>query len=258
MTEAQVRQKPVSVMQGWVGCKESNESHKKIIDIYNAHKPLARGYKVKYTDSWCATAVSAAAIVAELTDIIPTECSCSKLMELFQKMGVWQENDAYRPSPGDYIFYDWQDTGVGDNKGNPDHVGMVEKVVGTTITVIEGNFLDSVGRRTIFVNARYIRGYGVPDYASKETKENSNSTITVKKSVAEIATEVLEGKWGNSPDRKTRLEAAGYDYREVQAAANQLNSAKIAYYPACNKRFTTINVVNLSRDNLFMECRKKF
>ena len=51
MTEAQVRQKIVGVMQGWVGRKEANGTHKEIIDIYNAHRPLARGYKVKYTSS---------------------------------------------------------------------------------------------------------------------------------------------------------------------------------------------------------------
>ncbi len=44
MTEMQVRQKIVGVMQGWVGRKEANGTHKEIIDIYNAHRPLARGY----------------------------------------------------------------------------------------------------------------------------------------------------------------------------------------------------------------------
>ena len=172
MTEMQVRQKIVGVMQGWVGRKEANGTHKEIIDIYNAHRPLARGYKVKYTDAWCATTVSAAAIVAGMTDIIPTECGCSAMIELFKKLGCWQENDAYRPAPGDFIFYDWQDSGAGDNRGAPDHVGMVEKVVGSTITVIEGNYSNSVKRRTIKVNGRYIRGYGLPKYSSKAGQES--------------------------------------------------------------------------------------
>ena len=42
------------------------------------------------------------------------------------------------------------------------------------------------------------------------------------KSVEEIAREVLQGKWGNGADRKARLEAAGYDYAEVQAKVNTL------------------------------------
>jgi len=29
-------------------------------------------------------------------------------------------------------MYDWQDSGIGDNTGNPDHVGIVTKVTGIT------------------------------------------------------------------------------------------------------------------------------
>lgn len=154
----------VSVMQGWVGRKESDGSHKVIIDIYNSQKTLPRSYKVKYTDAWCATTVSAAAVACGYDNIIPTECSCNYLIQKFQKLGQWVENDAYVPQPGDFIFYDWDDNGVGDCKGAAEHVGMVEKVVGTTITVIEGNYSDSVKRRNLAVNGRYIRGYGVPAY----------------------------------------------------------------------------------------------
>ena len=48
--------------------------------------------------------------------------------------------------------------------GNGDHVGIVEKVEDGAITVIEGNYSNSVKRRTIQVNDKYIRGYGVPKY----------------------------------------------------------------------------------------------
>ena len=168
MTEQEQRQKIVSIAQSYIGCKESDGSHRKIIDLYNSHKPLARGYAVKYTDAWCSTFASAVAIAARMTDIIPTECGCGKHIELFKKLGSWQEDDAYVPKPGDYIFYDWQDSGVGDCTGSADHVGIVEKVSGTSITVIEGNYSDSVKRRTISVNGRYIRGYGVPKYGGKE------------------------------------------------------------------------------------------
>jgi hypothetical protein len=107
MTEQEQRQKIVSIAQSYIGCKESDGSHRKIIDLYNSHKPLARGYAVKYTDAWCSTFASAVAIAAGMTDIIPTECGCGKHIELFKKLGSWQEDDAYVPKPGDYIFYDW-------------------------------------------------------------------------------------------------------------------------------------------------------
>lgn len=173
----------LDVARGWLGCKESNGSHKKIIDLYNNHKPLARGYKVKYTDSWCATFVSACAIKCGYTDIIPTECSCNQMINGFKKIGRWCEDDAHVPSTGDIIFYDWQDNGKGDNRGSSDHVGIVEKVEGNTITVIEGNKNDAVARRTIKVNGRHIRGYGLPKYDTIVTPKptaTSNSLGTYK------------------------------------------------------------------------------
>ena len=154
----------VNKIASWLGCHEGDATHKHIIDTYNAHKPLARGYKVKYTDAWCATTVSAAAIECDMTDLIPTECSCQKMIELFKKKGIWVENDAYKPSPGDIIFYDWQDSGVGDNTGVADHVGIVEKCDGNIIVVIEGNKSDGVNKRSLQVNGKYIRGFGVPKY----------------------------------------------------------------------------------------------
>lgn len=159
-----MRNKVVKQAQAWVGRKESNGTHKSIIDIYNAHKPLARGYKVKYTDEWCATFVSAVSIACNATAYIPTECSCGKMIELFKKLDAWQESDSHKPQAGDIIFYDWEDSGKGDNTGTPNHVGIVETVKGNTITVIEGNYSQAVKRRNITVNGRYIRGYGVPKY----------------------------------------------------------------------------------------------
>ena len=154
----------VNLMKSWIGKKEADKTHQEIIDIYNAHRPLARGYKVKYNDAWCATTISAASIKLGYTDIIPTECGCGQMIELCKKLGIWVENDAHVPSPGDIIFYDWNDSGVGDNTGWPEHVGLVEKVVNNKITVIEGNYNDSVQRRNISVNGKNIRGFAVPKY----------------------------------------------------------------------------------------------
>lgn len=168
----------VKQARSWVGLKESNGSHKKIIDIYNKHTPRARNYKVKYSDAWCATFVSAVAIKCGATDIIPTECGCGQMIALFKKLGEWQENDAYKPEPGDVIFYDWSDSGKGDNAEWPDHVGIVEKVSGNVITVIEGNKSDAVGRRTINVNGKFIRGYGVPKYDGSSGLSSSSGSGT--------------------------------------------------------------------------------
>jgi hypothetical protein len=216
--------KVVALAQSWIGNKESNGTHKFIIDIYNSHKPHPRGYKMTYNDPWCATFVSAVAIKLGYTKIMPVECSCSKMIELYQKLGSWVEADNRVPVPGDIVFYDWDDNGVGDNKNGPDHVGIVEKVVNNKITVIEGNYSNAVRRRCIDVNGRYIRGYAVPKYTAEQKK-----TTTAKKSIDAIAKEVIDGKWGNGDARKTALTKAGYDYAKVQARVNEL--VKKVYVP---------------------------
>ena len=170
MTENQLRSNVVSVMKGWLGWSETNGKFKRIIDIYNNHKPLARGYRVKYTDEWCAAAVSAAFIKAGLTDIGFTECSCNCMIALYKAKGRWEEKDSYVPKMGDIIMYDWQDNGIGDNVGSADHVGLVAAINGTRLTIIEGNKNESVSYRSINANGKYIRGYCLPDYASKASK----------------------------------------------------------------------------------------
>lgn len=161
------RNEIVKQAQAWVGLNEYDGSFKKIIDIYNTITPLPVGYKLKYTDAWCAGFVSAVAHYCEATDIIPAECSCPRMITKAQSVGIWVENDAYAPKPGDIMMYAWSDTGYGDTVNSPDHVGIVEKISGNTITVIEGNYSNAVKRRTMLVNGQYIRGYIVPKYEAE-------------------------------------------------------------------------------------------
>ena len=177
MTEAQVRNLVVNQARTWLGRNEGDGSHRLIVDIYNSQVPLPRGYKVKYTDAWCATFVSAVALQTGLENIMPTECGCEPMIRLYKQLGSWAEDDAYVPKPGDVIFYDWDDTGVGDSKGEADHVGIVEDVNAGLISVIEGNLNDAVRRRAIKVNGKGIRGYGTPDYwmyAREEEEEEED------------------------------------------------------------------------------------
>lgn len=167
MTETQARARVVDLMRSWLGKNEAVGSHREIIDIYNSYTPHPRGYVLQYSDSWCAGTVSAASIKLGYTDIMPVECSCSAMIALYQALGRWAEDDDYMPKPGDVIFYDWQDSGEGDNRGAPDHVGIVESCTEFTITVIEGNYGRAVKRRVLLAGGMYIRGFGVPDYAGK-------------------------------------------------------------------------------------------
>lgn len=178
MTELELRQKFVKIAESYLGCKESDGSHKKIIDLYNTIKPLPVGYKMSYTDAWCAAYVSAMAQEAGLTSIVFPECGCERMLKLYSKAGRWMENDAYVPQPGDIIFYDWADNGVGDNRGYSDHVGIVVLVTNGKIKLIEGNASDSVKYTERDVNGKSIRGFGLPDFASKATPAPAPATPT--------------------------------------------------------------------------------
>lgn len=163
--EKALRLQVVQTATQWIGCNEADGSFKPIIDLYNAHEPLAVGYLMQYTDQWCAAFGSAVAIQCALTDIIPTECGCQRQIDLFKALGCWEEDDAYIPLPGDYIFYSTTNTQQ-DNTAWSNHVGIVVGTNGNSIKVIEGNFNEAVGARVIRVDDITIRGYGLPDYAS--------------------------------------------------------------------------------------------
>ena len=214
MTEQQLRQAVVDTILGWVGCSEADGSHKKIIDIYNSHKPLARGYALKYTDAWCAGTVSAVAIVNNITDIMPTEVGVGKMIDLYKKLGRWMESDGYTPQLGDVCMYAWSDDGKGECTSGADHVGIVTKVSGTTFWVTEGNYSDSVKTRTMQVNGRYIRGFGLPDYAGKATgaassmPEINDADVFVSPKLRQLKKGVKDG--GDVKAVQTLLIVGGY------------------------------------------------
>ena len=82
------------------------------------------------------------------------------------------------PAPGDIVFYDWQDSGKGDNRGFADHVGIVVSVSGQNIKVIEGNLSNKVGYRNITANAKNIRGYGLPKFPEGNSASDEEKAVT--------------------------------------------------------------------------------
>lgn len=214
------RQAMIAKMQSWIGKNEVDGSFREIIDIYNSHTPRARGYKLQYSDEWCAGTVSAAAIATGNTNAVPLEVSCHYMIEGAKAKGIWVENDSYVPQGGDIILYDWQDSGIGDNTGNPDHVGVVEYTSGGIIHVIEGNNGEKVARRELSVNGRYIRGFIVPKY-SNNTASGGSSTPTVSGTINELARRVIAGEFGSGDARKNAL---GDKYTAVQERVNEILS----------------------------------
>jgi hypothetical protein len=181
MTELQVRNRFVKTAESYWGYRENDGSHKEIIDIYNSQTKLPRGYKVTYTDAWCATFVSAMGHFLGWSDIILPECSCNNMIELYKKAGRWEERDNYVPKIGDIIMYDWDDNGTGDNTGSVEHVGIVVDIDDNRIKIIEGNKNNAVEYRELAVNGKFIRGYCLPNFIVKsEEKEEQLTMCEVK------------------------------------------------------------------------------
>lgn len=159
----------VNIITSWVGKNEKDGSFKEIIDLYNTQKPLPRGYKLSYKDEWCAATVTAVFIKLDALELIHPECSCQRMIEGLNKKGIFIEDENRVPNVGDIVFYDWQDTGIGDNKGWADHVGIVTAVNGNRFTVIEGNKSEAVGVRTCTVNQKHLRGFAAPHYDTESS-----------------------------------------------------------------------------------------
>ena len=165
-----MREKLIEAMESFKGAKTGNAKHKEIIDIYNSCKPLPRGVKMKESYPWCCATVSSAVIKAGLQDKIPRECSCGKLLNLMKEAGMWVESDSFVPTPGDFLIYDWGDSGKGDDGEGHDHIGMVKSVTGKQMIVMEGNKGGAWGTRKVSVNGKYIRGFCHLSVLDKEEK----------------------------------------------------------------------------------------
>lgn len=218
------RDAAVKQINSWIGLKTADGSYKKILDIYNSQKTKPRGVTMKPGMAWCAATVSAVAIALGYDDIFPLECSCSRMIAKAIKMGIWIEDDSYVPSPGDLCMYDWDDNGKGDNKGTPDHVGMVTYVNKKSgyFVVTEGNYSKSVKKRTIAINGKFIRGFVTPKYT--ETKVNSNLAKNNRKkdqSTSTLAHEIITGVWGSDKmSVKANLAKYAYTTTEITVAIN--------------------------------------
>jgi beta-lactamase superfamily II metal-dependent hydrolase/GH25 family lysozyme M1 (1,4-beta-N-acetylmuramidase)/endo-alpha-1,4-polygalactosaminidase (GH114 family) len=200
----------VNKMLAWEGYSEQNGKFKALIDGYNDYLPTAvkagcANYAVKYSDEWCATAASYAYIACGIGYLFPVECSCPRMVTLAKSMGIWQENDGYVPDPADAVLYDWEDSGKGDSTGTPDHIGIVisvDKSKGTFV-VMEGNKDEAVGRRTMNINGRYIRGFITPKFVTGTNTGGISAQTAVKKEEVKPAVKTYEVSKTGTPNKTT-------------------------------------------------------
>lgn len=141
------------------------------------------------------------------------------------KFGTWFKKGTKATQAGDLFFLRYNDYPFQD-KYFCDHIGIVESVSGNVITTLEGNVdgwgsdwagTSSFKRKTRYLNDNTVYAFYRPYWKAEKTTSTSTGT---KKSVDELADEVIAGKWGSGDDRKKKLTASGYDYSAVQSRVN--------------------------------------
>lgn len=94
--------------------------------------------------------------------------------------------------------------------------------------LVETFFCDSKKDCLIYHTKGYMKlAEAIADgITTKTVKQKIKDKVTKKNSIGksneEVAREVIKGKWGNYPERKRRLEAAGYNYSAVQKIVNKI------------------------------------
>lgn len=189
-----------------IGVKAGDKYHKQIVDGYNRKNPKPMGYTVTYQDDWCDVFVTWCADKENVSDLVGRECGVQRHKKIFQKKGIWIGRK--RPQMGDIIVYDWQ----GYHANWADHIGIVERVNGDMVVVIEGNTGSprQVKRRTIKWNNNVVVGYARPKW------RDSGTSLLVD--YDKLVRETWQGKYGNGEERKKRL---GKHYEEVMKRINK-------------------------------------
>lgn len=162
-----------------------------IEQLGNDYTTYCKDMGYNYRIEWCACFISWLAEKLGITDIIPVDMSCNSQISKFKNLGVWHTDRNFQS--GDIIYYDW------DISGDADHVGIIEKVAGNTLTVIEGNNgnypNDRVRRREIASDSSLIYGYARPKYPVKGSANGSDVSIslpTVRKGDSGNAVKILQ------------------------------------------------------------------
>ena len=147
-----------------VGTSTGSAAHQRMVEDYNSVKPLPVGYAVKNTDDWCDVFVTVVFQREGLSHLVGRECGVERHIQIFKKLGIWNEDGTTTPQSGDIITFNW-DKDTQQNDGWADHIGIVERVENGWIHTIEGNSSNGVVRRNTYrVGHGNIRGFARPHY----------------------------------------------------------------------------------------------
>ena len=146
-----------------VGVRGGSAAHHQLVNDYNSVRPLPVGYAVKDSDDWCDIFVTTVFQREGLSGLIGRECGVERHIQIFKRLGIWNEDGTSTPKAGDIITFNW-DQNSQPNNGFADHIGIVESVSNGIIHTIEGNSNDQVRRNTYRIGHGNIRGFASPRY----------------------------------------------------------------------------------------------
>ena len=146
-----------------VGVRGGSAAHHQLVNDYNSVRPLPVGYAVKNSDDWCDIFVTTVFQREGLSGLIGRECGVERHIQIFKRLGIWNEDGTTTPKAGDIITFNW-DQNSQPNNGFADHIGIVESVSNGIIHTIEGNSNNQVRRNTYRIGHGNIRGFATPRY----------------------------------------------------------------------------------------------
>lgn len=201
------RQKYINRLMFYNGTKEYDVKHKQIVAIYNSITPVPQSYLLKLKDPWCAGFISAVAWeVGARGDDFPFECSVERMRRLSSR--ILKQNTQV-PMPGDIIFYDWT------SNNWYDHVGVCIYSDTDGVNVIEGNYSNRVGTRSLnWVRKETRIQVYTPNY-------NTVTVLTKAPTKEQLVDDIIKGKYGVGKERASKVRGLGYDYDEIRKLVNK-------------------------------------
>lgn len=156
------------------------------------------------------------------------------------KYGEWFKKGSKAPQKGDYIMFRYASFTNPIDKYSASHVGIVKAVNGDKITTLEGNVdgnnsnwaaTSTFKEKTRYLSNSDVYAFYRPKWqyttvTAPKTEAKTNNETTKKKTVEELAKEVINGQWGAGEERKSKLTKAGYNYNAVQSKVNELLKVK--------------------------------
>lgn len=173
---------------------------------------------------------------------------CAQKIDYYKRAGAWypHKSKGCPAQTGDEIFFGSSEYKSSSNPLGAYHTGAVVDWDSKGLYTVEGNTngRGDVSQRFYSYGDSRILGFGRPNWTGSEPPKEEKpepapeptpapapepdpepvpeKPVENKKSIDELAKEVINGNWGNGKERADRLAAAGYDYQAVQNRVNEI------------------------------------